>query len=131
MLTWGLWLQGRGVRENLWGELRNGAGADSGRRGIVGREGNLRQEGAVMKALCWYGKEDVRYETVEDPVIRDPTDAIVRITLTAICGSDIHLYDKYMPSYVITHRLKLTEGSGAYKMFRDKEDGCIKVVLRP
>jgi threonine dehydrogenase-like Zn-dependent dehydrogenase len=51
-----------------------------------------------MKALCWYGKEDVRIETVPDPKIVDPTDAIVKITSTAICGSDLHLYDGLMPT---------------------------------
>jgi threonine dehydrogenase-like Zn-dependent dehydrogenase len=50
-----------------------------------------------MKALLWHGKEDVRCETVPDPVIEEPTDAIVRITSTAICGSDLHLYDGYVP----------------------------------
>ena len=51
-----------------------------------------------MKALCWYGKEDVRFETVPDPKIVDPTDAIIKITSTAICGSDLHLYDGVMPT---------------------------------
>lgn len=51
-----------------------------------------------MKAICWYGKSDVRVEDVPDPVIQEPTDAIVKITLAAICGSDLHLYDKYMPT---------------------------------
>jgi threonine dehydrogenase-like Zn-dependent dehydrogenase len=51
-----------------------------------------------MKALCWYGKEDIRYETVPDPKIEHPGDAIIRITSTAICGSDLHLYDGYMPT---------------------------------
>jgi threonine dehydrogenase-like Zn-dependent dehydrogenase len=51
-----------------------------------------------MKALCWYGKEDVRVETVPDPEIVDPRDVIIRITATAICGSDLHLYDGYMPT---------------------------------
>jgi threonine dehydrogenase-like Zn-dependent dehydrogenase len=51
-----------------------------------------------MKALCWYGKEDVRVETVPDPKLRDPRDAIIRITATAICGSDLHLYDGFMPT---------------------------------
>jgi threonine dehydrogenase-like Zn-dependent dehydrogenase len=50
-----------------------------------------------MKALCWHGKEDVRVDTVPDPTIVDPSDVIVRITATAICGSDLHLYDGYMP----------------------------------
>jgi threonine dehydrogenase-like Zn-dependent dehydrogenase len=51
-----------------------------------------------MKALCWYGKHDVRVETVPDPKILNPRDAIVRITSTAICGSDLHLYDHYIPT---------------------------------
>jgi threonine dehydrogenase-like Zn-dependent dehydrogenase len=46
-----------------------------------------------MRALTFHGKRDVRVETVPDPAIQDPTDAIVRITSTAICGSDLHLYE--------------------------------------
>ena len=45
-----------------------------------------------MRALTWHGNEDVRVESVPDPRIEEPTDAIVRITSTAICGSDLHLY---------------------------------------
>ena len=51
-----------------------------------------------MRALCWYGKEDVRVETVPDPVIENPGDIIIKITSTAICGSDLHLYDGFMPT---------------------------------
>ena len=51
-----------------------------------------------MKALIWHGSGDVRHETVPDPTIVNPTDAIVRITATCICGSDLHLYDGYMPT---------------------------------
>ena len=50
-----------------------------------------------MKALCWHGANDVRVETVPDPGILNPHDAIVRITLTAICGSDLHIYNGYIP----------------------------------
>jgi threonine dehydrogenase-like Zn-dependent dehydrogenase len=50
-----------------------------------------------MKALTWQGKRDVRVEEVPDPVIQEPTDAIVRITSTAICGSDLHLYEVLGP----------------------------------
>src|SRR3954465_3291846 len=50
-----------------------------------------------MKAVAWHGKRDVRCDTVPDPTIRDPTDAIVRITTTAICGSDLHLYEVLGP----------------------------------
>jgi threonine dehydrogenase-like Zn-dependent dehydrogenase len=46
-----------------------------------------------MKAVAWHGKEDVRVDTVPDPKIEEPTDAIVRVTSTAICGSDLHLYE--------------------------------------
>jgi threonine dehydrogenase-like Zn-dependent dehydrogenase len=51
-----------------------------------------------MKALCWYGKNDVRVESVPDPKILNPRDAIIKITSTAICGSDLHLYDAYIPT---------------------------------
>jgi threonine dehydrogenase-like Zn-dependent dehydrogenase len=51
-----------------------------------------------MKALCWYGKTDVRVENVPDPKILNPRDAIIKITSTAICGSDLHLYDGYIPT---------------------------------
>ena len=51
-----------------------------------------------MKAVCWWGKGDVRVVDVPEPKILNPHDAIVRVTLTAICGSDLHLYDGYVPS---------------------------------
>ena len=51
-----------------------------------------------MKALCWYGTNDVRVTQVPDPKIINPRDAIVRITLTAICGSDLHLFDGFIPT---------------------------------
>ena len=50
-----------------------------------------------MKAVVWHGKEDVRVDEVQDPRIQEPTDAIVKITSTAICGSDLHLYSKLAP----------------------------------
>jgi len=51
-----------------------------------------------MKATCWMGKRDVRVETVADPQILNARDAIVRVTSTAICGSDLHLYNGFIPS---------------------------------
>jgi threonine dehydrogenase-like Zn-dependent dehydrogenase len=51
-----------------------------------------------MKANCWHGKNTVRVEKVADPKLLNPRDAIVRITSTAICGSDLHLYDGYIPT---------------------------------
>jgi threonine dehydrogenase-like Zn-dependent dehydrogenase len=50
----------------------------------------------AMKALVWHGKEDVRVDRVPDPKLIDPTDVIIQITATAICGSDLHLYDGFM-----------------------------------
>lgn len=51
-----------------------------------------------MKALCWHGANDVRVDTVPDPKIINPRDAIIKITSTAICGSDLHIYDGYIPT---------------------------------
>ncbi len=50
-----------------------------------------------MKAVVWHGRRDVRVETVPDPAIREPTDAIVRVTSSGICGSDLHLYEVLGP----------------------------------
>jgi threonine dehydrogenase-like Zn-dependent dehydrogenase len=47
----------------------------------------------AMKAVTWHGKRDVRIETVPDPTIQEPTDAIIEVTSTNICGSDLHLYE--------------------------------------
>jgi threonine dehydrogenase-like Zn-dependent dehydrogenase len=51
-----------------------------------------------MKALCWHGANDVRVENVADPKILNRSDCILRITSTAICGSDLHLYDGFIPT---------------------------------
>jgi threonine dehydrogenase-like Zn-dependent dehydrogenase len=51
-----------------------------------------------MKAVVWHGARDVRVERVNDPAIVNPRDAIVRVTSTAICGSDLHLYNGYIPT---------------------------------
>jgi threonine dehydrogenase-like Zn-dependent dehydrogenase len=51
-----------------------------------------------MKAVCWHGKHDMRVEHVPDPRILNPRDAIVRVTSTAICGSDLHPYDGFIPA---------------------------------
>ena len=55
-------------------------------------------EPPYMKALCWHGTGDVRVDTVPDPKIEDPRDVIIKITSTAICGSDLHLFDGFMPT---------------------------------
>ena len=51
-----------------------------------------------MKALRWHGAHDLSVDTVDDPQILDPGDCIIKTTLTAICGSDLHLYDGYIPT---------------------------------
>ena len=50
-----------------------------------------------MEALEWYGTHDIRVETAPDPRIEHPRDAIIKMTSCAICGSDLHLYDGFMP----------------------------------
>ncbi len=51
-----------------------------------------------MKAACWFGRHDMRVETVPDPKILNPRDCIIRVTRTAICGSDLHLYNGFIPT---------------------------------
>jgi len=51
-----------------------------------------------MKAVCWRGPNNVQVETVPDPQILNPRDAVVKVSATAICGSDLHLYDGYIPA---------------------------------
>lgn len=51
-----------------------------------------------MKALCWHGKKDVKIENVPEPELINKQDAIIRVTATAICGSDLHLYNGLMPA---------------------------------
>ncbi|MET1111265.1 MAG: zinc-dependent alcohol dehydrogenase [Allosphingosinicella sp.] len=62
-----------------------------------------------MKALVWHGKQDIRYDTVPDPEIEDPKDAIIKVTSCAICGSDLHLFHNMipamMPGDVIGHEM--------------------------
>jgi len=51
-----------------------------------------------MRALVWHGKEDIRCDTVTDPEIEDPRDAIIKVTSCAICGSDLHLFHNMIPA---------------------------------
>lgn len=51
-----------------------------------------------MKALCWHGKNDIRCETVPDPKIEHPRDAVIKVTSCAICGSDLHIYNGIIPN---------------------------------
>ena len=50
-----------------------------------------------MRAAVWHGKRDVRVDTVPDPTIEVPTDAIIRISSSGLCGSDLHLYEILAP----------------------------------
>jgi len=54
-----------------------------------------------MKAICWQGKKDLRCEEVLDPIIEDPKDAIIRVTSTCICGSDLHLMNGFVPTMCV------------------------------
>src|SRR5678815_3373397 len=76
-----------------------------------------------MKAVCWNGKKNVRVEQVPDPQILDPRDAIVQVTSTAICGSDLHLYNGLIPAMekgdVLGHEFMgevVEVGSGVQKL---------------
>src|SRR5260370_16536052 len=70
-----------------------------------------------MKAAVFHGARDVRVESVPDPKIKSPTDAIVRITRAAICGSDLHLYhgrNEIVPGFVLGHEgVGVVEETGA------------------
>src|SRR2546423_15122144 len=54
-------------------------------------------EGGRVKAVAWHGTHDVRVDQVPDPAIEQPTDAIVRVTSSGICGADLHLYEVLGP----------------------------------
>ena len=60
-------------------------------------DGSIEHSEEQIKALTWHGKGDMRCETVPDPKIEHPRDAIIKVTACAICGSDLHLYDGMIP----------------------------------
>jgi threonine dehydrogenase-like Zn-dependent dehydrogenase len=71
-----------------------------------------------MKAVVWHGKRDVRVDTVPDPTIEEPTDAIIRVTSSGICGSDLHLYEVMGPfireGMIVGHEpMGIVEGVGS------------------
>jgi threonine dehydrogenase-like Zn-dependent dehydrogenase len=73
-----------------------------------------------MKALTWHGAKDIRFEDVPDPKIEEPRDAIIKVSTCAICGSDLHFYNGYMPGmtsgFVVGHEFMgevVEVGSGA------------------
>src|ERR1700750_1743782 len=79
-----------------------------------------------MKALCWHGKKDIRCDTVTDPKIEDPRDAVVKVTSCAICGSDLHLFHKswrWAPASMAIRRranCSVVETTNAKKYLADK-----------
>src|SRR5262249_1920293 len=75
-----------------------GAGSSGRGRSRWSRGPRSARRSAAMKALCWHGTRDVRVENVPSPRILNPRDAIVRVTATAICGSDLHLYNGIIPT---------------------------------
>src|SRR5436189_5684886 len=71
-----------------------------------------------MKALTWHGKRDVRVDNVPDPELREPTDAIIRVTSSGICGSDLHLYEILSPFLEVGdslghERMRVVEAAGS------------------
>lgn len=88
-----------------------------------------------MKAVCWHGTGDLRVDNVEDPSILDPRDIIIQITTTAICGSDLHLYNGLMPSMnegdIIGHEPMgiVVEVGSAVKKFRKGDRVVVPFVI--
>ncbi|MEJ7700909.1 MAG: alcohol dehydrogenase catalytic domain-containing protein [Pyrinomonadaceae bacterium] len=85
-----------------------------------------------MKAVCWNGKQDVRVENVPDPKILNSRDAIIKITTTAICGSDLHLYNGYIPSMmagdILGHEFMgevVETGSDVNNLKKVNESSCL------
>lgn len=78
-----------------------------------------------MKALTWHGKHDIRCETVPDPIIEHPRDAIIKVSSCAICGSDLHLFDGFMPG------MESGDIMGHEFMGEVVETGKENTVLRP
>ncbi|GJH28896.1 glutathione-dependent formaldehyde dehydrogenase [Caballeronia novacaledonica] len=66
-------------------------------RALLSRSTAHTQGIQTMKALIWQGKKDIRYESVPDPRIEHPRDAVIKVSTCAICGSDLHLFDGFMP----------------------------------
>ena len=91
-----------------------------------------------MKALVWHGKEDIRYDTVTDPTIEHPRDAIVKVTSCAICGSDLHLFHNFipamMPGDIMVHEMMgevVEVGSGVNGHLRKGDRVVVSAVEGP
>src|SRR5262245_49383956 len=86
-----------GVSSGGWRPTRWRLPSETGRASLHATAAVF-SERRSMRAVCWYGRRDVRVEQVTDPEILNPRDAIVRVTLTAICGSDLHLWNGVIPT---------------------------------
>jgi alcohol dehydrogenase len=81
-----------------------------------------------MKALVYHGPDRRSWDTIEDPTIIDPTDVVVRIDTSTICGSDLHILKGHVPE--TTPRFALGDTMAAYDTFADAANtGALKVVL--
>ncbi|GAA4852380.1 hypothetical protein GCM10023201_51730 [Actinomycetospora corticicola] len=87
-----------------------------------------------MKALVYDGPRSVSVRDVPDAGIERPTDVLVRITTTNICGSDLHMYEGRTgleAGFIVSHELSLAEAPDAYRSFDDRLEGWTKVLLKP
>src|SRR3954469_9729392 len=77
--------------------LRRRVPAPATRATTAPGSGEVTSEGNAVKAVTWQGRKDMRVEEVPDPTIQDPRDAIIKVTSTGLCGSDLHLFDPLSP----------------------------------
>ena len=88
-----------------------------------------------MKALCWHGKGDIRFETVPDPKIENPRDAIIKVSSTAICGSDLHIYGGVIPTMksgdVVGHDYYVNDEFGISVVFDPKLNEVLTMEIEP
>ena len=100
-----------------------------------------------MKAVVFHDIGDIRLDDVPEPRIKDSTDAIVRLTASAICGTDLHIVRGTLtgmmpgtilvqsravdPAKILTHSAPLMSALDAYSQFDKRQDGWIKVMLDP
>ena len=88
-----------------------------------------------MRAVVYEGAEKVAIEEVEDAHIEEPTDVLMRVTSSALCGSDLHMYEGRAgadPGLVLGHEPlgMVEEVEEAYRKFDQRKDGYVKVILK-
>ena len=97
-----------------------------------------------MKALVWEGVNEVAVQDVPDRRLRNRQDAILKVNLSSVCGSDLHQLSGYIPmllermargelktAHLATHPMPLDDGPRGYDLFKNKNDGCVRAVFRP